>query len=227
MHALDHGAVLRRHQAGRLGAGDAERVHGLVGIELEPARRAGRGRENPDRGAGMPALADMLLAHAQADARPDLVAGDGGGEEIAAGQLRVALGDGDQRRQRHRADMEHGLAVHVVELESLHLGAVEQRRMRRRQLSVGAPDRGGARCVERFERAAQDAAPFEVGAVDGAAERIENEKFYPLADLGGDLLVGQARDEFGDFSRVNVVGAGMGGHAQPLLSGVTARRFLL
>src|ERR1700676_3467534 len=77
--------------------------------------RAGRGRENPDRGAGMPALADMLLAHAKANARTDLVAGDGRGEEIAAGQLRVALGNGDQRRQRHRADMEHRLAVHVVE----------------------------------------------------------------------------------------------------------------
>ena len=133
MHALDHGAVLRRHQAGRLGAGDAERVHGFLGIECQPARRAGGGRENPDRGAGMPALADMLLAHAQADARPDLVTGDGGGEEIAAGQLRVALGDRNQRRQRHRADMQHGLAVHVVELEALHLRAVEQRRMRRGQ----------------------------------------------------------------------------------------------
>ena len=76
MHALDHGAVLRRHQAGRLGAGDAERVHSLVSIERKPARRAGSGGENPDRGAGMPALADMLLPHAQADARPDLVAGD-------------------------------------------------------------------------------------------------------------------------------------------------------
>jgi hypothetical protein len=84
--------------------------------------------------------------------------------------LRVALGNSDQRRQRHRADMQHGFAVHVVELETLHLGAVEQRRMRRGQLSIGAPNRGRARCVERFERAAQDAAPFEVGAIDGAAE---------------------------------------------------------
>src|SRR5206468_11360405 len=35
MHALDHGAVLRGHQAGRLGAGDAERVHGLLRGKLE------------------------------------------------------------------------------------------------------------------------------------------------------------------------------------------------
>ena len=139
----------------------------------------------------------------------------------------MALGDGKQRRQRHRADMQHGLAVDVVELKALHLGAVEQRRMRRRQFPISAPDRGRARGVERFERAAQNAAPFEIGAIDGAAERIENEEFYPLADLGGNLLIGQAGDEFGDFSRVNVVGAGMGGHAQPLYLLITARRFLL
>jgi hypothetical protein len=41
MHALDHGAVLRRHQAGRLGAGDAERMHGLLRVKLEPARGGG------------------------------------------------------------------------------------------------------------------------------------------------------------------------------------------
>ena len=68
--------------------------------------------------------------------------------------LQSTLGDGDQRRQRHRADMQHGLAVHVVELESLHLGAVEQRRMRRGQFPIAAPDRRGARRVERFERGA-------------------------------------------------------------------------
>ena len=84
MHALDHGAVLRRHQAGGLGAGDAERVHGLLRIELEAARGAGAGREHAERRARMPALADVLLPHAAADARADLVAGDRGGEEFAA-----------------------------------------------------------------------------------------------------------------------------------------------
>ena len=42
----------------------------------------------------------------------------------------------------------------------------------------------------------------------------------------GILLVGQARDEFGDLARVDVVGAGMGGHAQPLYLPITARRFV-
>src|SRR5271155_1327104 len=117
----------------------------------------------------MPTLADMLLAHAQADARSDLVAGDRGGEKIAAGEFGMTFRDRDQRRQRHRADMEDGGTVDVIELETLHLRAVEQRGMRRGEFTVGAPNRGGARTIERFERAAQDAAPFEIGAVDGAA----------------------------------------------------------
>ena len=52
-------------------------------------------------------------------------------------------------------------------------------------------------------------APFEVRAVDGAAERIENQQLDPLAHLGGNLLVGQPRDEFGDPAGVDVTGAGM------------------
>ena len=132
MHALDHGAVLRRHQAGRLRAGNAKRVHGGVGGKSQRPRRAGRRREHADRGAGMPALADMLLAHAQADARADLIAGDGGGEKIAAGQFGMALRHRDQRRQRDRADMQDRGAMHVVELEALHLRAVDQGRVRRR-----------------------------------------------------------------------------------------------
>ena len=122
MHALDHGAVLRRHQPGGLGAGDAERMHGLRRrYRPKPRRGAGRRREHAHRRAGMPALADMLLAHAHADARADLVAGDRGGEKVAAAQAGVALRDRDQGRQRHRADVQHALAMHVVELEALHL----------------------------------------------------------------------------------------------------------
>ncbi len=150
MHALDHGAVLRRHQAGRLGAGDAERMDGRVRRQPQRRRGAGGGREHADGGAGMPALADMLRPHAQADPRPDLVAGDGGAHEIAPAHAGPQLGDREQRRQGHRAHMQHAGAVHVVELEALHQGAVDQRRMRRRQPLSGAPHRaGGAWCRAR------------------------------------------------------------------------------
>src|SRR5580704_13248652 len=137
----------------------------------------------------MSALPDMLLAHAKPDARPDLVAGDGGGQDIAAGELCMTFRDRDQCRQRHSADMEHGGAVDVIKLETLHLRAVEERRMRRGEFSIAAPDRGRARCIERFQCAAQNAAPFERRAVDAAAERIEDEKLYPLAYRRRDLVV--------------------------------------
>ena len=91
MHALDHGAVLRRHQPGRLRAGNAERVHGLLGGKPQGRGRARRRGKHPDGRAGVPALPDMLRTHAFADARADLVAGDGGAQEIAAAHAAAAV----------------------------------------------------------------------------------------------------------------------------------------
>jgi hypothetical protein len=212
MHALDHGAVLRRHQARRLGARDPERVHGLIDRELQASRGAGGGGIDPERRAGVPALADMLLAHAPSDPRPDLVAGHGGGEKFLAAESGMTLRHRDQRRQRDCADMQHALAVDVVELEALHLRAVGERRVGRGEAQLGAPHRRGTGCVHRFKRPLQNAAPFEVGAIDGAAERVEDQQLDPLAHLGGDCLVGERRDELGDLAGVHVVPAGMLGH---------------
>ena len=133
---------------------------------FKPARGAGGGREHAERRAGVPALGDMLLAHAHADARADLVAGERRDQQLAPGEIGVALGDRDQRRQHDRADVQHAGAMHVVELEALHLGAVHERGVGRGQLLAGAPDRRRARGVELPERVLEDAAPFEVGAVD-------------------------------------------------------------
>ena len=206
MHALDHGAVLRGHQAGRLRAGDAERVHGLLRRRGRGARAApGRGGEHADGGAGMPALADMLRAHAEADARPDLVAGDGGGEEIAAGKLwrgfrrpRSAPAASPRRHAaRLRCTSSSSKLCTSVPLTSAACGA--ERRLAVPQIA------GGARRVELVEGLPQDAAPFEIGAVDGAAERIEDQQLDAREDIGRNLIVGQPRDEFGDASRVDVV----------------------
>jgi hypothetical protein len=87
----------------------------------------------------VPALPDVLGAHAQTHPRTDLVAGDRGGQELAAAQVAAQLGDRDERRQHHRADVQHAGAVHVVELEALHLRAVRERRVRSREPSAGSP----------------------------------------------------------------------------------------
>lgn len=158
----------------------------------------------------------MLLTHAQPDARSDLVAGNGGGEKVAAGELYVAFRHRDQRRQGHCADVQHGLAVHVVKLEALDLCAVDQCRMVRGEPAIRAPNRSGPRGIEPLQRFTQDSAPFEIGAINRAAERIENEQLDALAHLGGNLLVGQPGNKFGDRARMNVVGAGVLGHSRSI-----------
>src|SRR5712691_9693953 len=212
MHALDHGAVLRRHQPRRLGPRNAERMDRLAGGEAQAARGAGGGGVDAEGGAGMPALADMLLPHAFADAGTDLVAGDDGGEKLLAAESGVALRHRDQRRQRDGAHMQHPLAVDVVELEAVHLRAVDQRGVRGGELEPRAPDRGRARCIERPERPLQDSAPFEIGAIDRAAERVEDQKLDALAHLRGNALVGEPGDELGDPAGMHVVRTGMLGH---------------
>ena len=92
--------------------------------------------------------------------------------------------------------------MHVVELEALHLRPVDQRRVRRGEPQAGAPHRRGAGCVELAERPLQDRAPGLAGAVDAAADRIEDQQLDALAHLLRDGVVGQAGDEFGDRAGV-------------------------
>ena len=219
MHALDHRAVLRGHQTGGLRPGNAERVYGVLGVELQPAGGAGGGREHADRRAGVPALADMFLAHALADARTDLVAGERRDQQLAPGEISVALRHREQGRQRDSADMQHTDAMHVVELEALHLGAVDHRGVGRGQRLAGAPDRRRAGGVELPERVLENPAPFQIGAVDGAAERVENKEFQSLPYVSRDLFVADARHELGDLAGMNVVGAGMLCHRFALMRG--------
>jgi len=152
----------------------------------------------------MPALPDMLLAHAQADARADLVAGDGGGKKVASADRRLALQDGEDRRQRDRADVKDADPVHVVELEALHQRAVDQHGMRRRQPLGGAPDTGAGAAIDLGEGRAQDPAPGEVGAVDRATERIEHEELDAAQNVAGNPLVAESRHEARDRRRVRI-----------------------
>ncbi len=210
MHALDHGAVLRRHQPRRLRAGNAERVHGLLRIEPQRRCRAGGGREHADRCAGMPALADMLLSHAHADARADLVAGDGGGAgspglsssawhsatAISAGRVTAPTCSTAERWTSSSSKLWTS-----VPLTSAACGEDSSQRCPRPQV---------VRVASSAARYPQDAAPFEPGAIDRAAERIEDQQFDARADLRRDSLISQLRDKLGDGAGVNVIGTDIG-----------------
>ena len=57
-----------------------------------------------------------------------------------------------------------------------------------------------------------------------AAERVEHEELEPLAHVSRDLLVAEARDEFGDLAGMDVVGAGMLCHRLALMREGRTRR---
>ena len=101
--------------------------------------------------------------------------------------------------------MQYTLAVHVIEFETLHLCAVDERGMRRGDFLFGAPYRAGLRGVEFAEPLLHDARPFEVGAVERAAERIEHQQLDAREHIGRDVLVTQRGNEFGNAAGVLVV----------------------
>ena len=79
----------------------------------------------------MPALGDMLLAHAHADPGTNFIAREGGCQKLGASHSRTGVGDGDQGRQGDGPDMKHTLAVNVIEFESLNHGSIDKRRVER------------------------------------------------------------------------------------------------
>src|SRR5919198_517358 len=68
----------------------------------------------------------------------------------------------------------------------------------------GAPNDARRGAIDAGQRDAQHAAPLEVGAVERAAERVEDEELQALAHLRRNLLVAQARDEFREAARVRI-----------------------
>src|SRR6516165_3559145 len=77
--------------------------------------------------------------------------------------------------------------------------------MCRRQLPIRAPDRCVSRFVELFQRLPQYTAPLQLSAVNGATKGIQNEKLEPLTNRGGNLVVAQLRNEFGDPACVEIL----------------------
>jgi hypothetical protein len=92
-----------------------QRMYGALRVQAQRTGGACRRGKHSDCRARVPTLGDVLLPHAQAHPRADLVAGHSEREEFAVGQLAV-LSDGHQRGQHHGTDVQHPLPVHVVQL---------------------------------------------------------------------------------------------------------------
>src|SRR4051812_28123757 len=65
----------------------------------------------------------------------------------------------------------------------------------------GSPNRAGRGAIDTGEHDAQQAAPLELSAGQGAAGGGEDEKLQPVAHRGRDLVVAQAGGEFGGVAR--------------------------
>src|SRR6185437_6008068 len=107
-------------------------MHRLLRGQMQCRSRAGHCGKHSDGRAGVPALPDMLLAHAFADAWAYFVARDSRPQEIAAAKAGPQFRYGKERWQGHRADVQDTLAMNIVELEALNERAIDQRGMRRR-----------------------------------------------------------------------------------------------
>src|SRR4051812_48405327 len=103
--------------------------------------------------------------------------------------------------------------VHVVELKTLYLCAVDQRGMRRRQFLARAPYHGRLRRIELAQALLQDATPFEIGAEQSATERIENQHFDARDDFAGDGLIAQSGNKLRNATGIRVVGGRLLSHS--------------
>ena len=105
----------------------------------------------------------------------DVVAGDGGGEEVAAGGAGL-LGNGEEGGKEGCAGVGDGLLVGVVEVHTVREGPVEESGQVRRELARLAEDGAGARRVGSDGRGAVDDGGVGLGegaAAYGAAEEVQ------------------------------------------------------
>ena len=185
MHALDHGAVLRRHQAGRLRAGDAERVHGLLRVEPKPARRAGRGREhaeasrrNASPGRYAPGPCTCRRAVRSRSRRPRRRGIRGPMSWRGFPPPRSAPAASPRRNAARRRDARRRVRSPAPAVPLTSAACVEDSLRSVPQIDVVrvASSSPSVSCRMRHHS--------QLGAVDGAAERIENQQLDALAHLG-------------------------------------------
>jgi len=214
VHALAHGLVLRRHQAGRLGAGQAERVFEASSVQAQQLAHGRRGRMGAEHRARMPAARQHLHAvQRHADARADLVAGHRRFEKpLAADRRGAALAHRPQCGQHDRCAVQRAERMKIVELEALDEGAVEQRRAGRTRIRAPADDGAIAGALEFAHDADCRARPRQLRADDGAGDAVERQQAGALASGARCVIELEAGEPVAQLAgRASGVSGGAGG----------------
>ena len=128
---LAHRAELR-FEPGCLGSGDAERLRRGLGVEPHQVRAGRRRAERADRAGRVKAAAVMPGPDRHADPATGLVAGDKGGDDIAAGAAALFGERQEAGQDRHRGVPRHR-QVDVVVIERVADRAVDEGGRQHRQ----------------------------------------------------------------------------------------------
>ena len=193
-------------------------MHGLVGGQAQARCCCGRRCKRAERGRRMPALREMFLSHAHADAAAHFISGDDRGQEITTAHV-TQFAQGDHRRQDHAATMQRAAMMRVIQFETLHHGAIDQRRVRRRQAMRCCPLAAAERAVRVAQRVAQQCNMVAGRTVDATPERIEYQQLDAGSDFLGYGIVGHACDARCERLGMGICSAGTG-HVSSDISGV-------
>jgi hypothetical protein len=129
MQPLDPGAVGAPFDKARgLRAGDPQRIDEGVAADLHRGCSSRGGAEHAAQRGRMQAVIELAAAEHLTDAADDLIADE---QRVQKGEPRGIrrLGCGKRRRHHHRAGMQHGDTVIVVQFERVREGAIGKRRI--------------------------------------------------------------------------------------------------
>ena len=192
MQRLAHGSEVADIAAGHR-IDDAERMGGPLRIEIEQLAARRRRPEGPDGAGGVPAAVERM---ARLRGAPELghdLEADHVGVQHVAPRCIDGLGEREYGRHERHARMSDQAPGHVVIVERMRGGAVDQSGIVRRGLEILAPDGcvAGARAVAgpcgrdragRMARAGERHADAILHRPLGDRERLRRDRFEPGRD---------------------------------------------
>ena len=196
---------VRLENSGRLAAGDSGRVCGTARVEPEHARgHNGRGHRSQHTG-GMKAVVVKAPGCDTAEPAVELVARRDQHDRFPAARVH-RFAEGEHGRHHRCAAVHDGLVVGVVEVLRVCLGAVRERRGRRRGSLAGRDEPCAASGPEAAGCGVHRASHRRGGAADDESERVE----HPQLDVGdhplGQILVPQSEGPTGEIEAEAVSG---------------------